>query len=405
MSAFSSKLVVLERNVLLMGLALACLVGGPAAFGAFMLGVLPIGALGFHVAIVGALLSLAVPRRNLRAKRSTADVRVDADGVHVDGRLRVPRAKIADGFFQPRRDDAKYRSSARLVDKLGNVVFEAEVPGEGQALDILRALGLDPTQKRAVFRASSPLFATIGRQLGFVFGSAIAMAIVSSLVVAMGHAPIPFFLFLPLFFLGMWPARIDVGMDGILWRWFSWKKFIPMSDVEAVLRDEERGIQIVRKSGKTEILYAAMRQRYRSSAQSQHRDAVLARIEETLSAYQQRGPAADVSALVRRGTRTKEAWLDALKGLARREGYREAAVREEDLLRVVEDPAAPEDARAGAALVLRSFESDDLKERVRVAANATASPKLRVVLDAAAKADDAAIEEALAEIEAQETAR
>ena len=68
--------------------------------------------------------------------------------------------------------------------------------------------------------------------------------------------------------------------------------------------------------------------------------------------------------------------------------YRQAAVREEDLWRVVEDPRARSgDARAAARSCWRGLDEPG-KARVRVAAErATASPKLRVALEAATAED------------------
>src|SRR5262249_20710300 len=79
-------------------------------------------------------------------------------------------------------------------------------------------------------------------------------------------------------------------------------------------------------------------------------------------------------------------------------GYRQSAIRDEELWRVVEDPRAPQDARAGAALLLRRSLDDAGRARVRIAADAAAAPKLRVALDAAAAGSDEAIESALADL-------
>ena len=74
-------------------------------------------------------------------------------------------------------------------------------------------------------------------------------------------------------------------------------------------------------------------------------------------------------------------WLSELKKLREGEGgYRNVALREEDLWRVVEDPGAPEEARAAAAVLVRN--ADGAKPRLRIAADAVASPRLRVALEA-----------------------
>lgn len=390
---FDKPLDVLERNALVAKGSLAMLAVGPLLFAAFLAGVFPPGLMGLHLTFLGLFAYVASSRLNLRAKRSRANVRADADGVWVSGKLIVPRARIADGFFQPRpgRDPNKassYGSSIRLVDKRRRVIFEAEAE-ESEALEMLWALGLDPGSKRAEFNASSPLYATLGRNLLFIFGMMGVGFLLALLLTALGaRAPVIPLLVLPMFFGGMLPSKIAVGVDGVLVRWLWQKKFIPMAQIASVARGaDDRIVRLQLVDGREEILYTSMRRRgsFASKWASQHRDAVLARIGEAMMAYRARGTGADVSALVRRGSRTRTEWLEALRKLRESEGgYRDTVVRDDDLWRVLEDPSAPEDARGGAAMLLRRSLDDAGKARVRVAADATASPKLRVALDAAA---------------------
>jgi hypothetical protein len=68
------------------------------------------------------------------------------------------------------------------------------------------------------------------------------------------------------------------------------------------------------------------------------------------------------------------------------------------LWEVLEDPRASETARAGAVVALGSAVDEETRERLRAVSDATASPKLRVVIAAASNAeDDARLEAALAE--------
>jgi hypothetical protein len=79
--------------------------------------------------------------------------------------------------------------------------------------------------------------------------------------------------------------------------------------------------------------------------------------------------------------------------------YRESAMRDEDLWEIVESSSAPEDARAAAALLLRGDEEDaPARARLRIAADAIVSPKLRVAIEAAASSDVAAAEDALEDV-------
>ena len=405
--AFERPLDILERNRLVARAAHAAMVVGPLMLAASIAGLFPPGIMGFHVTALGLFAWYASGWKNVRAKRRRAALRADGEGVWVDGELVVSRANVADGFFQPRpsRDASKagsFGSSVRLVDKRRAIVFEAEAD-ERDALDLLYALGLDPGSKRADFTGSSPVFATVARNMAFVFGVVLAMVAVSVGFVAAGISTgIAFpMLVVPLLLVAMLPSRISVGIDAVHLRWMWTKKLIPMSTIAGVERGADRQVRLRLHDGSEELLYTSMRgnRRTPSDYAAQHRDAVFARIAEAHAAFRARGPAADVSSLVGRGTRSRKEWRAALAKLRGAEGgYREAVVRDDDLWRVVEDPSAPEDARGGAAMLLRGSLDDVGKARVRVAAEATASPKLRVALDAAAGEADERFDAALDEL-------
>jgi hypothetical protein len=295
----------------------------------------------------------------------------------------------------------------RLVDARRRILFEAEVAHEEEAIELLRVLGFDAKSHRAEFHGASPLFQTVGRQIGWSL-AAFALCFVSSGMLAtslhLGSALL--WPLLPLFFVGLIPSKIIVGVDGILVRWLWRSRFIPMSEIAKLVPEGDRAIGIHLRSGERVLVYTTPHQRYKHDSTIQHRDAVLARMAEALATFREHGTAVDVSALVARGGRTRGQWLDALKKLRDGEGgYRHTAVRDDDLWRIVEDPAAPADARAGAAMVLKRTLDDEGRARVRVAAEATASPKLRVVLDAAGADDDARLEEAVAELEPADAQR
>jgi len=398
---------VLERNKLLAHGSLAMRIVGPLLFAMFVAGLFPAGILGIHLTIVGLLLGFANTRFNLRATRRRAAVKADREGLWEGAKLIVPRKNIADGFFQPRagrdRGNPKsYGSSVRFVDKRRRVLFEAEAD-EAEAMAMLRALGLDPESKRAQFNGASPLYATLGRNLLFLVGVVAFTLVLGALLLGIGvSVPMSPLLALPLVFAGMMPSKIEVGVDGILQRWLWSRTFIPISQIATVTRGNDRTIHVHLRDGREELIYTSARRRggFGASLATQHRDAILARINETLVSYRARGPAPDVSSMVAKGTRSRGDWLAALDKLRERQGgYRDAVVRDEDLWRLIEDPSAPEDARGAAALLLRGSLDDAGRARVRVASDATASPKLRVALDAAAGAgEDETLRAALEEL-------
>ena len=79
-------------------------------------------------------------------------------------------------------------------------------------------------------------------------------------------------------------------------------------------------------------------------------------------------------------------------------GYRRAVVSDEALWRVVEDASVDEETRAGAAVALRKMLDEPGRARLRVVAEATASPRLRVALEAASGTNEGAVRESLEEL-------
>jgi hypothetical protein len=83
-----------------------------------------------------------------------------------------------------------------------------------------------------------------------------------------------------------------------------------------------------------------------------------------------------------RGSRTFIEWRDALVAAAcAPTAYRGATSVVEALWRVLEDPDAPREARAGAAVALRRQVDDDGCERMRVVAQTCESPKLSIAVE------------------------
>jgi len=82
-----------------------------------------------------------------------------------------------------------------------------------------------------------------------------------------------------------------------------------------------------------------------------------------------------------RGALSVREWMQHI-GTLRGGNYRALHVPDEALWRVVEDPSARADERAGAALALRDGLDDDGRARLRIAASACDSTRLRVAMEA-----------------------
>lgn len=392
LSEVRARLTVLEKNRLVDGLLLASMPLGFLLFGAFLLFRFSPGAFGVHMAIIAAVLRFGVARENSRAVPAERDVHVSAEGVRVDGEL-IPRASIAEGSYQPRLREP---STIRLFDRRKRIVFEARAESEEQAQAMLRALGLDASQKRAEFRVAGR-FAGPGAQGGM---AALAMIGVLATRFFLETGPGPFFALLAVLgLLAVIPSTMTVGVDGVLVRWLWQRRFIPMAEIVAAHAEGETAIRLELEGGREELIPIVSRKR-RGGVFTERRDMILARIREAKESHRSPTTGADVAALVGRGTRSLDEWKKALSSLtADNASYRQAALRDEDLWRLVEDPRASEDARAAAALLLRRGLDEPGRARVRIAAEATASPKLRVALEAATAPGDEVALEALDELD------
>lgn len=395
----SARLTVLEKNRLVDGLLLAAIPAGLLLFAAFLRWHFLPGTLGVHLAVISAVVRFGVARENARARPVARTVRASAQGVRVDDRF-IPRRTIVEGWYQPKLNG---ESTVRLFDKGKRILFEAKVEDEDQARSILRALGLDASQKRVQFRVASPVATSQFR----VFGSCLALAMVSSILGNALHvAWNPLLFFGPMLLGGLLasvPGKITVGLDGILQQWFFWKRFTPLHAIRNVMTEGEREIRIAMIEGKDQVIAVSTQKRW-GGVYTERRNMIVARMREAMAASRAPGRGVDVTALVARGTRSLEEWKKGLAALESGDsGYRQAALREEDLWRIVEDPRASSDARAGAAMLLRKGLDEAGRARVRVAAETTASPHLRIALEKAS--DGAGDDEALAALDDIEVAR
>ena len=118
-----------------------------------------------------------------------------------------------------------------------------------------------------------------------------------------------------------------------------------------------------------------------------------------IAATAARGVSVDAASLVARGGREVDEWMKALAAIANpATSYRAAAVPVDSFWRVLEDPAAEPTARVGAAMALRDKLDDDARARIRVAAENSAHPKVRIALDALAADRDEELRAALDEL-------
>jgi hypothetical protein len=394
-----AKVVVPHRNPWLFGaiaLVSAAYVSFCAAFSGGMMLVMAV--------YTSAMLLWGWWRRNWRPRRVAAIAEGSTAGLRLDGAL-VPRETLRDGVLVPRHGApllVRIRRRARPA-------IELEMEDEGAARGLLRALGLDVGHAVATFRAGSrfvryqaPLLVGFGvlmvAAMGWMGGSsALGISPDRALHGTLAVLAVGVLALLPIAV----PSTIVVGADGLVIRWLGSQRVVPFAEVVGLELRPVRFLDTVmlevkQRSGRVDAI--ALHPRTADA------EAVLLRLREAMAL--KRGEACagvSVEGLARRG-RALPAWIASLRaiGAGAHATHRDAAVAPESLWRVVEDAAVDGEARAAAAVALTSDLDDAGRSRLRAAARSIAAPRLRIALDAAAGADEAALAEALAALEEDE---
>jgi hypothetical protein len=323
----------------------------------------------------------------------------DRDGLSFEGRKLVGRAQLSSAQV--------IGSGVRLErgDRPGVIRLEAQSPRDARAL--VEALELGAAHKAARFPLEGG-----GLTFGpLVIGVAGAFAVFAGAVSRSAWAPL-------LLVIGVLVVAgvivravierpsVSVGVDGILTERYLRRRFIAFREVARVSsRDAEPGyvagakswvylelalhsgdvvrIPIEQPSGKAELMAPALLHRVREAAR------VTAR--EPSNVLDQRA--------VGRGGQSAGEWLDRLRAFGAAPGYRRGATSDETLWRILDDAHAEASARLGAAVALRFMRRTN-HQRLRIATETVADPRLQHALRvAAAAADDAELLAALDELE------
>lgn len=328
-----------------------------------------------HTPLAAAIDLLA----GLRRVERVGHVRANAGGVFLDGEHAAPRDAIARAYLVPREG-----APPVVVLETHAATIEVYVRTAEQGESLLRATGHAVSQSVATFEGV--LVESGARRTGLRLAALAFPSILVALLFA--YAPSPPWLFAAVLAFGatvLWIVpdgvrSIVVGSDGLSVGEAT--GFVPFSSVVDVRAASARAA-IVTIRGAADLRFTL-----KSSAE---RAAFVRRANAAADHARGAAPSSrETATLLASGTRPAEVWLRDLRALRddARSDYRSAALPAEDLWRVVEDPAAPSSARAGAALGLRATLDASGRERLRVAAEACASPRLRVALDTAATTDD-----------------
>ena len=364
-----------------------------------------------HMVILSAALGGMLWIRNPRPREVEGVVSVSEEGVRIGQALVLPREQIKAGFVVPRPDK---RPIVRLEKKGIGPALEIRVENEDEGREVLRRLGLDATQTIASFVLPSRIFADerLRRRYAATLVAIFALAGILTRLLQSAIELVPIGLGFATLGLGLFMissrTHLRVGADGIVLRWFRNERFVSFDEIASIeLYEEKRfqrrrwaGARIRLRSGETITLPVSSA----GEVGGPRVRLVLNRLQQA-HADHQRGVRASAEARLTRGDRPMLAWVRDLRraGAGAAADHRVAPMPTDRLLELAEDPHADPVMRANAAVALgANTESEQLRKRLRVAAQATAAPRLRVALEKAAEVDDeAALAEALSEVEAE----
>jgi hypothetical protein len=328
---------------------------------------------------------------------SEHEVHVAREGVE---EVTIDRGRIVDGWIEPSFDGEWHKLVLMAED--GQELHLSQPDSSDELREILSALGLDeravrmrlvadPRNVRAwmgafmgvmLLGAVGPLSFVIAQLFVSEPASAntlVAMVIFASVFLAAVLA-MPHFLV---------DSRVLIGHDGVLLKPFLRRqRFVPFDRLTHA-RNDSVTLRLVRHDESVVSTRASI------GAAA----AVAQVINERLERFRaERGEQA--MAALERGSRSSDDYRQMLASLleAGRATFRQGAVDAESLIDVVENPRATPTQRVGAAFALAAHDQVP-GERLRIAVNACAEPRLRVALERATGGE--LDEDALASAEAE----
>jgi hypothetical protein len=394
METFEDDVLMQGRDPFAVGVALSPIVFGIAM--AFA-GTPQAAALGGALIWLGLGIVSYVWVRNPTASRRAARLRVDRDGIYLDGVLWAPARAVTGARLEVRPAAPPIVSVRRRTARLALVVRDLD-RGRG----LLRALRADagrsavsewalarPFGEARRFAPAAVLLLIVlafGRLIGDSMPGGLALAVLA-LVVFFGSLAIP--------------TRVVVGADGVLLRWVGTLRFVPWSRVVAV-EPCGSGVALVLDSGECVMLrMPGSHERYDPEGAGA--------CERIRGAWRSSVAERDDDPLARtfaaRSNGGTVAWVrGALEVTEEDCDYRRSRVPGERLWRIVENPRADREVRTGAAIALVRRLDPSGRDRLRAAAQGCAEPRLRTALDllatdAAARASEDALVHALDSLE------
>jgi hypothetical protein len=177
-------------------------------------------------------------------------------------------------------------------------------------------------------------------------------------------------------------TSIVIGSDGILRRRFLRTRFARFDEISRVIRKDGGIFLELRDGGAVRLIRRSANSAAELPWLRIYAELVERRIEEGTAAHHASQIRRRTDHPLARGGREVKAWLEELRAHERStSAYRSVAVPEAMLDGAFADGSLDAETRVGSAIALRVREGERAVPRLRLAAAATASPKLRVALE------------------------
>lgn len=346
----------------------------------------------------GMWATLLAWKSNPWARTARGIVSADERGLHLDGRRLLRRERMKRAYLQPSAvGDAPV---IRVYGQSWLDEVEVPVPDEEKGRALLAAMRIDTSHAIVQFHCPSPILQS------FVLRVASGVLFLAALrgLASLGEIVPAYFLAMALLFAMVvyFPMTVSVGADGLKTSWFGVGRFLAYKDIATVASDE-KGVLLTMTSGKTERLDTAWYGRTGSLLSrvfGVRGDVLAERIQQGRFARALDLGDTDTATLLKPDARPIREWIGRMRalGAGASASFRAAAIPEERLWRLLENPAIDDAARAGAAVALSAGADDEVRARLRLATEASVSPKIRVAIEAAASGDDDEIARAVEEL-------
>jgi hypothetical protein len=313
------------------------------------------------------------------------------------GARRIPSTEIEEGWLSPQENRVYLRTQR-------GDLYSASVTDHAHGQALLERAGLDASKRTLRTRLGAVDFLNV---MSWLVGPMTAVPIAEAFAGALNMRgvlaiPLAITLFVLQFYLVrqlFGPAHLVIGADGIIVKQRLRARFISFDDIRSITTAPDN---VTLHLGDGSLVRARARH-LDDAAQA----AIQARVQAALAVRRARSAEPSALAELDRGQRSGAAWRAALAALLDQDrGYRAARLTRDQILGVLENPAAPPGRRIGAALALAESGDQDAVSRIRIAAGSSANQKVRIALEKIACGDieAAAIDEAAAEEESRRAA-